>query len=86
MYAVELAPRAQKFLSALETGTRKRIEERLKRLATTPVPSDAKFIERDEGNKIFRYRIGDYRALYTVYDRERIVLVHKVDKRERVYQ
>jgi mRNA interferase RelE/StbE len=86
MYAVEIASRAQKFLEGLKADVRRRVEERLKRLSTTPYPSDAKFIERDEGNKIFRYRIGDYRALYTVYERDKVVLVHKIDKRERVYQ
>ncbi|MBI2507482.1 type II toxin-antitoxin system RelE/ParE family toxin [Candidatus Woesearchaeota archaeon] len=51
-----------------------------------PVPSDAKFIGRDEsGEKIFRYRIGDYRALYKIKDHEKVILITKIDKRPRVY-
>jgi len=55
----------------------------LKRLADNPIPSDAKFLGRHKGEKVFRYRIGDYRALYKV--KEKVVLIVKIDKRSRVY-
>jgi len=57
----------------------------LKRLKDDPIPSDAKFIGRDNNEKIFRYRIGDYRVLYKVKDAEKIILITKVDKRPRIY-
>lgn len=86
MYEVHLSEKAAQFLHKLDNHIRERIEERLKRLRENPVPSDAKFIERDEQNdKIFRYRIGDFRALYKVKYAERIVLIAKIDKRPRVY-
>lgn len=48
--------------------------------------SDSKFIVRDADNsKIFRIRIGMYRALYKVKENEKIVLITKIDKRPRVY-
>ena len=59
---------------------------RLKKLAENSVPKDAKFIHRDEaGDKIFRYRIGDYRALYKIKEKDQIVLVAEIDKRPRIY-
>lgn len=58
----------------------------MKRLSENPVPSDAKFIGRDEGEKVFRYRIGDYRDLYKVKEQEKIILITKIDKRPRVYE
>ena len=85
MYAVELSQQSQKFLEKLDTHVRERVEERLKRLAQEPIPSDAKFIYRDNNDKVFRYRIGDFRALYKVKDNEKIVLISKIDKRPRVY-
>ncbi len=85
MYSIELSQHAQKFLDKLDNHIRMRIEERLKRLGENPVPSDAKFICRADGDKVFRYRIGDYRALYKVRETERIVLIAKIDKRPRVY-
>jgi len=63
------------------------VEERLKNLSSNPVPSDAKFIGRDKDTEeIFRYRIGEFRALYKVKDAEKIVLVAKIDKRPQVYE
>lgn len=86
MHSVELSQLSQKFLKKLDKNLSDRIQNRLKRLGEIQVPSDAKFLGRDkEGNKIFRYRIGDYRALYKVKDQEKIVLISKIDKRPRVY-
>ena len=86
MYFVELSIKARKFLDRLDNNIRNRIEERLKRLGETPIPSDSKFIERDDDNDmILRYRIGDYRALYKVKHKEKIVLIVNIDKRPRVY-
>lgn len=85
MYSVHLSQKADKFLEKLETDLRQRIEERLRNLGNNPVPPDAKFMGRDSEDKIFRYRIGGYRALYKLKDKEKIVLIAKIDKRPRVY-
>ncbi len=78
MYAVELSQRAQTFLDKLDAHIKERIESTLKRLEQNPVPSDAKFIGRDEEEKVFRYRIGDFRALYILKEKEQIVLITKI--------
>ena len=86
MYQVHTSQKAEQFLKKLDQHIRIRIEERLKKLGENPVPSDVKFIGRDNQNeKIFRYRVGDFRALYKIKDVEKIVLVAKIDKRPRVY-
>lgn len=85
MYAVDLSEKSQKFLDKLNDHIRQRIEERLKKLSEQPIPSDAKFIGRAKGEKVFRYRIGDFRALYKVKEKEKVVLVAKIDKRPKVY-
>ena len=85
LYSIELSQRANKFLDKLDKHLSNRIKERLKRLADNPVPSDSKFIIREDGDKIFRYRIGDYRILYLFNENKKIVLVAKIDKRPRIY-
>jgi len=85
LYSVELSQRAQKYLSKLDEHIRERIEERLRNLAGKPIPKDSKFICREGDDKVFRYRIGDFRALYKVKPKERVVLIAKIDKRPRVY-
>ena len=85
MYFVDLSQRAQNFLDKLDLHIKDRIESTLKRLENNPVPSDARFIGREGGEKIFRYRIEDYRALYSINENKKIILVMKIDKRPRVY-
>lgn len=86
MYFINLSQRAQKFLDKLDSHIKERIENTLKRLENNPVPSDAKFIGREGGEKVFRYRIGDYRVLYSLDETKKIILVMKIDNRSRVYK
>jgi len=85
MYFVELSVRAQDFLEKLDVKIRERIEKRLKNLEKTPIPSDSKFIGRDNNEMVFRYRIGKFRVLYKVKESQKIILVTKIDKRDRIY-
>lgn len=62
-----------------------RIVDRLENLKNNPIPSDAVFIGREHGEKVFRYRIGDYRALYKLKELEKVILITKIDKRSKVY-
>ena len=47
MYEVHLSVRAQRFIDKLDNSVKKRIEERLKILKNNPIPSDSKFIGRE---------------------------------------
>ena len=85
MYTVELTVRVQRFLDKLDAKIEARIEKRLKRLEDNPIPSDAKCIRRQADQNVFRYRIGNFRVLYTVNVSARVVLVHKIAKRSRIY-
>lgn len=86
MYSVVLSVNAKKYIDKLNFKINKRIKDKLKNLKTNPVPSDVKFIGRHEGEKIFRYRIGDYRALYKLKESKKIILISKIDKRPRIYK
>ena len=85
MYALDFSNKASRFLKKLDKHILTRIVDRLENLKNNPVPSDAVFIGRENGEKVFRYRIGDYRALYKLKESEKIILVTKIDKRPRVY-
>jgi len=85
LYLIELSIRAQEFLEKLDTPTKERIEKRLRKLENNPVPSDSKFIGRDNNEMVFRYRIGKFRVLYKIKESQKIILVTKIDKRDRVY-
>ena len=85
MHEIEYSDKAKKFLKKLDKHITERILNRIERLKQEPVPSDAKFIGRDNGEMVFRYRAGDYRALYKIKYDQNIILVTKIDKRPRAY-
>ncbi len=86
MYYIEVSAKADKFLEKLDKHTKQILEKKLKKLEDNPYPQDTKFLGRDEKNeKMYRYRLGDYRALYNVKEERKIVLIAKIDKRPRVY-
>ncbi|MBR9700749.1 type II toxin-antitoxin system RelE/ParE family toxin [Candidatus Woesearchaeota archaeon] len=82
-FSVQLSSRARKSLAKLGHESL-RIRRRLSILTSNPIPQDAKFIRWHEGDKVFRLRIGKYRALYKV--QRNTVLVVKIDKRPSAYR
>ena len=85
MYSLDFSNQAKNFLKRLNKQDLIRIIKRIENLENNPVPSDSKFIGRDNNEMIFRYRIGKFRVLYKVKEIQKIVLVTKIDKRDRVY-
>jgi mRNA interferase RelE/StbE len=84
-YALLIKASAAKELEAIDsTHTRTRIVDTIQSLAADPRPSACKKLAgRDAA---YRLRVGDYRIVYTVNDREVIVEVVKIGHRREVYR
>lgn len=80
-YIVFLHPNVIKFLRKLSKSDVNRIKSKLEELTELYSVKAVKIKNKDA----FRIRVGDYRILYTVDDSKRVVVVFKVDKREKVY-
>mgnify|MGYP001581574139 CR=1 FL=1 len=85
MFELEYSNISKKFLKNLDRELSSRILNKIELLKENSVPSDAKFIGREDNDKIFRIRIGKYRVLYKVKESEKVIIISKIDKRERVY-
>ncbi len=48
-----------------------------------PIPSDAKFMGRHEGDRVFRYRIGPYHAIYKLKNQE--IIISNIGYRKDIY-
>ena len=83
-YTVRLIPAAKKALAKLPKAVQQRIVLALALLRETPRPPNSKKLstQRDA----YRIRIGDYRILYQIKDRELLVLVIKISHRRAVYR
>ena len=75
-YSILLAPPAERQLTALAEPIQKRIVKRLRALMGNPRPQGVKKLAGEED--LYRIREGDYRIIYTIRDKELIVLVLKL--------
>ncbi len=82
-YTVRLKPRAERDLDRLPLPVARRIWRRLITLENEPRPRG---VTKLEGEEAYRTRIGDYRVVYLVDDRDRVVDVVRIAHRREVYR
>jgi mRNA interferase RelE/StbE len=83
MYRVEILRSAAKELQRIHPDDRVRIIDALQNLANDPRPNDCKKITN---RPAWRIRIGAYRVIYEIHDRELLVLVIAAGKRSEIYR
>ena len=82
-YEVRLLVTARRQLLRVPERIRSRIGNNIRALAADPRPPGCKKLTG--GTDYFRIRVGDYRVLYEVRDRDVLVLVIKIGHRREVY-
>ncbi len=82
-YRLSIKPSAAKEIEALPKNDRIRVIKRIKDLSENPRPPGC---EKLSGNDKYRVRQGQYRIVYSVSDKELVVLVVKVANRKDIYR
>ena len=83
MYQRELTKRAQRDLDKFSGDDLERVVAAIRGLRENPRPHGAKKIR----GPIYRIRVGDWRIVYAVFDKDRLVIVGKVARRsKRTYE
>ena len=82
-YKVFIKPSAVKEIEALPKKDRSRIIQKIKGLAADPRPPGC---EKLTGEDKYRIRQGSYRIVYSITDKELIVIVVKVGHRRDIYK
>ena len=82
-FKIEISRKVLKFLEKTNKDDVKRILEGIQKLKE---PFSIPYEKLKGRSDIYRIRIGDYRVIYYVDKDNRVVLVLKVDLRERVYK
>jgi mRNA interferase RelE/StbE len=80
-YAVFLHPKAAKELKKLPANIRSRITERARELREHPAQVGKQLSQSD----FFSLRVGDYRVIYQIDEREKQVVILFVGHRSKVY-
>jgi mRNA interferase RelE/StbE len=83
-YAVVLARSARKELEALGPPTIGRVIARIELLAANPRPAGSRKLRGSRN--LWRVRVGDYRIVYGVDDRSRVVDIIRVRHRREAYE
>ena len=81
---VRFAPRAERAFLSLAARDQRRLAPHIEALARDPRPRGARKLSGEDG--IYRIRVGDFRMLYIVRDRELVVLVLEIGPRKDVYR
>ena len=83
MYRHELTKRAQRELDELSRDDLDRVVSAIRGLKVNPRPHGARKIRGPH----YRIRVGDWRVVYAVFERDKLVIVGKVARRsERTYE
>lgn len=86
-YQIELSSKAKKFYEKCPKELALRLNDCFETLEKDPYRGpNIKRLKTSANEQLFRYRIGDYRVIYEVYDKEVIVLVVKIAKRADAYK
>lgn len=83
-HRIEFTPAAVRELQALPRPAQQRIKTAIDALAETPRPPGVKKLVAEEN--LYRIRVGDYRVLFQVQDRQLLVLIVKVGHRSQIYR
>ena len=83
-YTVEFLPSAQRELAALPKDVQRRIASRIDALREDPRPPRARQLQGED--RLYRFRVGDYRVIYSIEGRRLVVVIVKVGRRRDVYR
>jgi len=83
-YTVEFAPAADRQLKALPKPIQTQIIRRIEKLESNPRPPGCEKLKG--ADDLYRIRFGDYRIIYTINDKDLLVLVVKIADRIDVYR
>jgi mRNA interferase RelE/StbE len=83
-YTIDVRPRARRSLRQFDPPIRKAVAQVIDALATDPRPAGC--LPLTGHRPYLRVRSGDYRVIYAVDDRARVVIVAAVGHRREIYR
>ena len=84
-FKVFLHRKTAKFLEDMDARVKERVKEGLRNLEDFPsVKLDLVKVSGEDD--VYRVRFGKFRALFKVYEKEKTIVIVKIDHRKRVYK
>ena len=86
MYTIEFSSQAKKELKSLPYEVQDRIHEALNELKVNPYHKGVVKLTSSSKSNEYRLRVGDYRVIFSVFNRELVILVLRVRNRKNAYK
>ena len=90
VFVVKVHPRVIKIASKLKPAHRKKLAEFMKLAEHNPIPDGFNIRPLKnfevEGYEGYRLRLGDYRLLYGINWKDKVVYISRLEPRERAYK
>ena len=83
-YRIIFKPSAERELSRMPVALTARIERVIDALTADPRPAGAKKMQG--AANLWRVRVGDYRIVYEIHEREIVIVVLRIAHRKDVYR
>ena len=83
-YAITFARSARRELETFDASIVRRVISKIDGLAQDPRPSGSRKLQGEQD--LWRIRIGDYRVVYSIDDRQRIVDIVRIRHRREAYR
>jgi mRNA interferase RelE/StbE len=83
-YTIQITEAAEKMLKKLDRPVQTRIRQVIDSLAENPRPSGVKKLK--DAGALYRVRVGDYRIVYEIRDRQLVVIIIRIGHRKEVYR
>lgn len=85
-YALEFRPDAEQDLKNLDRSVAQRLLTRLKWLVENFESVAPEQLSGKDLRGIFKFRVGDYRILYTADQMRRVLSIHRIGHRSEIYR
>ena len=82
-WRVEIVRKAEKEYSSLPPDVKKRISSRILSLESNPRPSGSKKLKETDYHRL---RSGDYRVVYSIHTKDRLIRILSIAHRKEVYR
>ena len=83
-YEICYKPSAEKDFDDIPKAIAQRIVKKIRNLASNPFPSQVAQLSGEE--KLYRIRVGDYRIVYAVDSKAKLIFIHYIRHRSVVYR
>lgn len=83
-YKIEFSRMAEKQLDSIPRSDLNKMSKKIEKLALEPFPIGCEKLKGSDD--IYRIRQGDYRILYSVFEKKLIILILKIGHRREIYR